>query len=79
MGGVVIMVRCPFLSNHDESVECFENCAFYNFEDTKGECPFKSIKGNVNSKVRRMDYNYYVNPEEDILDFDEEYRKVGYL
>ncbi|AGK98132.1 hypothetical protein [Clostridium pasteurianum] len=73
------MVKCPFLSAHNQEVECFEDCAFYNFQDAKGECPFKSITGKINNKVRRLDYNYYVNSEEDIFDFDEEYKKVGYL
>lgn len=72
------MGQCPFLSTHEESVECFENCSFYNLEDTNGECPFKSIKGKVNRKVRRLHYNYYMD-EEEIFDFDEEYKKVEYL
>lgn len=72
------MVKCPFLSTHDENIECFQNCAFYNLEDTNGECPFKAVTGKVNHKVRRLHYNYYMD-EEEIFDFDEKYRKVGYL
>lgn len=76
------MGKCPFLSNSNECVECFENCAFYNLEETNGECPFRLITGNSNKKIRRL-YNYYMD-EEDMDTFDykdnyEKYDKVEYL
>lgn len=72
------MVKCPFLSTHDENVECFENCSFYNLEDANGECPFKAVTGRVNKKVKRLHNKYYFD-EEEIYDFDEEYKKVEYM
>ncbi|AJA47585.1 hypothetical protein CPAST_c15100 [Clostridium pasteurianum DSM 525 = ATCC 6013] len=72
------MGKCPFLSSSNKYVECFENCAFYNLEDTNGECPFKSITGKSNNKIRKLHYNDYMD-EEYVLDFEEEYEKVEYL
>lgn len=72
------MGKCPFLSSGNQCVECFENCAFYNLEDTNGECPFKLTTGKTNNNVRRLYYNNYMG-EEYVLDFEEEYEKAEYL
>lgn len=73
------MDQCPFLSTCDEKIECFENCAFYKLDDTDGKCPFKTITGSGKYKLRRIHYNYYMEDEEEYIDFDEDYKKVGYL
>ncbi|NEZ46398.1 hypothetical protein FDF74_04115 [Clostridium niameyense] len=39
-------MECPFLSTVDETVECFRECALYNYKHNDGECPFKSLEYN---------------------------------
>ncbi|MDF2502620.1 MAG: hypothetical protein K0R06_111 [Clostridium sp.] len=75
----VIMSQCPFLSTYDKEIECFENCAFYKLEETNGECPFKSITCESKYKLKRIHYNYYMEDEEDLFDFDEGHKKVDYI
>lgn len=73
------MSQCPFLSTCDNKVACFENCAFYKLEETNGECPFKSITCQSKYKLRRIQYNHYMEDEEEVFDFHEGYKKVEYL
>lgn len=37
------MTECPFLSTYDNVVECFKECALYNYKENGGVCPFKSL------------------------------------
>lgn len=56
------MVQCPFLSTAEGEVECFEECAFYNWMETSKEgCPFKSLKGYRVSKLDELyEYDFLV-------------------
>jgi hypothetical protein len=40
--------KCPFLSSVEETIACFSECAFYEYEATEEGCPFKSVKGQKN-------------------------------
>lgn len=37
------MTECPFLSTYEGDVECFKECALFNYKETGGICPFKKI------------------------------------
>lgn len=37
------MTECPFLSTYENVVECFKECALYEWKDTGGVCPFKNL------------------------------------
>jgi hypothetical protein len=37
------MPDCPFLSTFDNDVECFRECALYNYKETGGKCPFTPV------------------------------------
>jgi len=37
------MPDCPFLSTFDNDVECFRECALYNYKETGGRCPFTPV------------------------------------
>lgn len=39
------MNNCPFLSNIEEKILCFKECAFYEFEASSEGCPFRKVKG----------------------------------
>lgn len=39
------MEECPFLSTFESDVECFKECALYNYGGTGGICPFKKLDG----------------------------------
>lgn len=47
------MDRCPFLSSCDVEVECFKECAFYNYNG--GECPFKELDSYKHSIEEKFD------------------------
>lgn len=36
-------MECPFLSTYDEEIECFKECALYNYKGNGGICPFSNI------------------------------------
>jgi hypothetical protein len=42
-------MECPFLSTYDEEIECFKECALYNYKGNGGICPFRNIS-HINSK-----------------------------
>lgn len=46
------MTECPFLSSRDDRVECFNDCALYNYKENEGVCPFKSLQAY---KIERME------------------------
>jgi hypothetical protein len=48
------MSQCSFLSTGDNKIDCFGECAFYNWEENSGGCPFKNLTGNRFSKVKDL-------------------------
>ncbi|MFU0825236.1 hypothetical protein [Clostridium sp.] len=71
------MSRCPFLSTYESKVNCFKECAFYNYEDTNGVCPFKRIDEEMFLE-KKMRYNdLFRNEGFNIL--DELYHEKKYL
>lgn len=41
--GVWHMSECPFLTTYENEVECFKECALYEWKENGGVCPFKNI------------------------------------
>ena len=50
------MSKCSFLSSQKNTVSCFKDCPFYNYEDNDGECPFKAIN---NYRSFEKEFFYY--------------------
>ncbi|WP_125153846.1 hypothetical protein [Clostridium rectalis] len=61
------MCDCPFLSCGDKKVECFTDCALYNFKENEGVCPFKTLQ---EQKLERM---------EEFDEFDTEYKDLNFI
>lgn len=47
------MTECPFLSTYDSSIECFKECALYNYKCTGGVCPFQNFSEYA---IEKMEY-----------------------
>lgn len=45
------MEECPFLSTYERDIECFKDCALYNYKGTGGICPFKKINDFRSRKI----------------------------
>jgi|GEM_PF-945858 len=68
------MSSCSFLSTTDNDVECFCECAFYNWEDNEGACPFKNLTGNRLGKIKdllKFDFFSDENSNDENTDFNE--------
>ncbi len=52
------MTECSFLSNYDNSIECFKECAMYNYKATGGVCPFQNFNEYV---IEKMEYKNVVD------------------
>lgn len=65
------MTECPFLSSYDDKVECFADCALFNYKDNNGLCPFKSLEAY---NIEKMEY--YDSALDDI---DLKFIKSSYL
>lgn len=37
------MADCPFLSTFDNEIECFKECALFEWKESGGMCPFKNL------------------------------------
>lgn len=59
------MSKCPFLSNFNEKVSCFTECPLHEYEDTNGQCPFKTCK--LERKRYKSVFNKYSVFEDDSL------------
>lgn len=46
---------CPFLSTYDNEVECFKDCALYNYKGNGGNCPFKNIAEYKINKLKDIE------------------------
>jgi hypothetical protein len=53
------MEECSFLSSYESDIECFKECALYNYKGTGGVCPFKNLTeytiSKLNSRVSLME------------------------
>jgi len=45
------MEECPFLSTYECDVDCFKDCALYNYKGSGGICPFKKIANLRTSRI----------------------------
>lgn len=60
------MLLCPLLTTSDEKVECFSDCALYNYEENSGECPFMSqVEESNNLFKNSYEYNILKNKEKE--------------
>lgn len=67
---------CPFLTNGNEEVECFKECAFYDGENKNDECPFINMdfkELNVSYSPKENNHNnekgYYVKNYNDYFKY----------
>lgn len=49
------MEQCPFLSTYDTYIECFKECALYNYKETGCVCPFKNL---TEYNINKMDNDH---------------------
>ncbi|WP_027623229.1 hypothetical protein [Clostridium lundense] len=61
------MTECPFLSSHDDRIECFNDCALYNYKENDGVCPFKSLQTYKIEKIESFDDYEICNKELDFI------------
>lgn len=62
------MSKCPFLSSVDETITCFSECAFYEYEGNEEGCPFKSVKGQKKSFLKEiLQFDFDKEEEDDEL------------
>lgn len=73
------MTQCPFLTTLENKVECFKSCVFHEFEETNGECPFRTIAELSKSNVKSIYDDYYVEEEDNTFVFQGQLEKVEYL
>lgn len=64
------MSQCPFLSTSIEAVQCFKECALYNWEENGGTCPFKSLSAFRSFKAKEL-FDF------DFVDEDDEFLKAS--
>lgn len=64
------MTECPFLSTYDNSIECFKECALYNYKATENTCPFQNLNEYLMEKV---DYKNEIESVQKDLMFTKEY------
>lgn len=69
----VFVSRCPFLSTEKNNISCFEECALYDWQETEGMCPFKSMYDFRYSEKESSSDDYY-NTEDKISE-----KKVNYI
>lgn len=79
------MSQCSFLSSTENDIECFCDCAFNNWGDNEGVCPFKSLTGNRLGKIRdllKFDFFQDENADDEdpiIKEIDEYYIEKEYI
>lgn len=61
------MTECPFLSTYDDRVECFNDCALYNYKENEGVCPFKALQAYKVEKIERYEDFEIENKEIDFI------------
>jgi hypothetical protein len=74
------MALCSFLSTSENKIDCFGECAFYNWEDNGGACPFKNLTGNRFSKVKDIiSYDIFGEDTINVKDIEHYYRDKEYI
>lgn len=74
------MTPCSFLSTSEKEIECFKECAFYNWEENEGSCPFKNLTGNAMGKFKDLfGYELFNEDEMDMEEIDEYYDDSKYI
>lgn len=58
---------CPFLTDQNEEVECFKECAFYNEKTKNQECPFMKLDFKEIDMKYKKDDNYDINDKRDYI------------
>jgi hypothetical protein len=53
--GVWHVAECPFLSTFENEIECFKECALYEWKENGGLCPFKNLSEFRLHKVSDFD------------------------
>jgi hypothetical protein len=72
--GWMVMTECPFLSNYDSSIECFKECALYNYKATGGVCPFQNFNDYGIEKIAYK--NIVESIQKDLLFPEDSYVEV---
>ncbi|NMM63145.1 hypothetical protein HBE96_10640 [Clostridium sp. P21] len=68
------MTECPFLSTYDNSIECFKECALYNYKATGDSCPFQNLNEYMMGKV---DYKHELeSTQKDFIFARESYKEM---
>lgn len=74
------MSVCAFLSMGENEVECFGDCAFYNWEENGGACPFKNLTGHRVNKLKELfQYDFFGEHGLNIKEIDEYYEEKDYI
>lgn len=74
------MSQCAFLSTSENEIECFCDCAFYNWEETEGVCPFKNLSGNKGNKYKEfMQLDFLEEGEMNLKDIDAYYIEKDFI
>lgn len=74
------MAVCSFLSTAQNKIDCFNECAFYNWEENDGVCPFKNITGNRFNKVKDFfSYDLFGEDTVQVKEIDKYYIEKEYI
>lgn len=66
------MSVCSFLTTAESEIECFGECAFYNWEENGGACPFKSLSGTKRNKLKELyQYDFFSDEGINIKEIDD--------
>lgn len=74
------MSLCSFLSIGENEIDCFDDCAFYNWEENGGVCPFKNLKSNSANRPKELfQYDFFEEHGINIKEIDEYYMEKDYI
>ncbi|MCM8711323.1 hypothetical protein M2651_09795 [Clostridium sp. SYSU_GA19001] len=74
------MSICSFLSIGGNEIDCFGDCAFYNWEENGGVCPFKNLKNNRASRLKELsEYDFFGEHGINIKEIDQYYMEKDYI
>lgn len=74
------MSQCAFLTTAENEIECFCDCAFYNWEEAGGVCPFKNLSGNKGNKYKDfMQFDFFSDNGINLKEIDEYYLQKDFI
>jgi hypothetical protein len=74
------MALCNFLTTQENEIECFGDCAFYNYEENGGVCPFKSLTGNRANKFKDyFQFDFFNEHGINLKEIDEYYTEKDFV